>query len=71
MVMKLNNAFNAALQPPGIRDRMTTGGWTPVGGTAERFAAHIRTKVERRARVVESANVRVDSVSICPQVRGN
>jgi tripartite-type tricarboxylate transporter receptor subunit TctC len=69
MVMKLNSAFNAALHSPGIRDRMTTGGWIPVGGTVERFAAHTRTKVERRARVVESANARVDSVSFRPRVR--
>lgn len=71
MVMKLNSAFNAALHPPGIRDRMTTGDCTAVGGTAERFAAHTRTKVERRARVVESANVRVDSVSFSARGRGN
>jgi tripartite-type tricarboxylate transporter receptor subunit TctC len=60
LVMKLNNAFNAALQTPEIRERMTSSGWTLVGGTQEQFAAHTQAEVQRWARVVKSANVRVD-----------
>ena len=71
MVVKLNSAFNAALADPGIRDRMTTGGGTLAGETPEQFAAHTQAELQRWARVVNSASVRVDSVSICPRVRGN
>jgi len=60
IVMKLNNAFNAALQTAEIRERMTSSGWTLVGGTPEQFAAHTQAEVQRWARVVKSANVRVD-----------
>lgn len=60
MVAKLNAAFNEALRAPEIRDRLTTQGWTVTGGTPEQFAAHTQTELERWARVVKSANVRID-----------
>jgi tripartite-type tricarboxylate transporter receptor subunit TctC len=60
MVMKLNGAFNEALQTAEIRNRLSGGGWTLVGGTPEQFAAHTKAEFERWARVVKSANVRVD-----------
>jgi tripartite-type tricarboxylate transporter receptor subunit TctC len=60
MVAKLNAAFNEALRTPEIRERLTTQGWTVVGGTPEQFAAHTQAELERWARVVKSANVRID-----------
>jgi len=60
MVAKLNAAFNEALRTPEIRERLTTQGWTVVGGTPEQFAAHTQAEFERWARVVKSANVRID-----------
>ena len=71
MAMKLNSAFNSALALPGIRDRMTTGGWTLAGGTPEQFATHTQAELQRWERVIKSASVRVDSVSNCPRVLGN
>jgi tripartite-type tricarboxylate transporter receptor subunit TctC len=60
ILMKLNRAFNEALQIPEVRDRLAGGGWTLVGGTPEQFAAHTKAEFERWARVVKAANVRVD-----------
>ena len=60
MVAKLNAAFNEALRAPEIRERLTNQGWTVVGGTPEQFAAHTQAELERWARVVKSANVRID-----------
>ena len=59
-VAKLNAAFNEALRAPEIRERLTTQGWTVTGGTPEQFAAHTQAELERWARVVKSANVRID-----------
>ena len=60
MVMKLNAAFNEALRTPSIRDQLVAQGWTPIGGTPERFGAFTQQELERWARVVKSANVRVE-----------
>lgn len=60
VLAKLNAAFNDALRTPEIRDRLTTQGWTVTGGSPETFAAHTRAEVERWARVVKAANVRID-----------
>jgi len=57
---KLNVAFNDALRTPEIRDRLASQGWTVVGGPADQLAAQTRNELERWARVVKSANVRID-----------
>jgi tripartite-type tricarboxylate transporter receptor subunit TctC len=58
--MKLNKAFNEALETPEIRNQLSGQGWTVVGGTPEQFAAHTQAELERWARVVKAANVRVE-----------
>ena len=60
MLAKLNAAFNEALRTPEIRERLASQGWTVVGGTPEQFSAHTQAELERWARVVKSANVRID-----------
>jgi len=60
ILMKLNKAFNEALQTPDIRNQLSGQGWTVVGGTPEQFAAHTQAEFDRWARVVKAANVRVE-----------
>ena len=60
MAAKLNARFNEALRTPEIQERLASQGWTVVGGTPEQFAAHTQAELERWARVVKSANVRID-----------
>ena len=59
-VLKLNAAFNEALRTPEIRDQLTSQGWTVTGGTPEQFAAFAQAELERWAKVVKAANVRVE-----------
>jgi tripartite-type tricarboxylate transporter receptor subunit TctC len=60
ILAKLNAAFNEALRTSEIRERLTAQGWTVTGGTPEQFATHTQAELERWARVVKSANVRID-----------
>ncbi|MBI3371480.1 MAG: tripartite tricarboxylate transporter substrate binding protein [Betaproteobacteria bacterium] len=60
MVMKLNSAFNEALRTPEIRSQLTAQGWSVTGGAPEQFAAHTQAELERWAKVVKAANVKVE-----------
>ena len=60
LVMKLNAAFNEALRAPDNREQLTAQGWTVTGGTPEQFAAFTQAELDRWAKVVKAANVRID-----------
>jgi len=60
IVTRLNGAFNEVLRLPEIRNQLVSQGWSPTGGTPEQFGAFTQAELERWARVVKSANVRVD-----------
>lgn len=60
LVGKLNAAFNEALRTPEIRDQLSSQGWTVTGGTPEQFANFTQAELDRWARVVKAANVRIE-----------
>ena len=60
LVMKLNAAFNEAMRTPEIREQLTQQGWTVTGGTPEQFSSFAQVELERWAKVVKAANVRIE-----------
>jgi tripartite-type tricarboxylate transporter receptor subunit TctC len=57
VVAKLNSEMNKALHLPDVRERLTTAGIEPVGGTPAQFAAFIQTEMLKWAKVAREAGV--------------
>jgi tripartite-type tricarboxylate transporter receptor subunit TctC len=60
VVAVLNRAVNDALADPEVRKRFAADGADSVGGTSAQFAAHIRAELDKWARTVKAANVKID-----------
>jgi tripartite-type tricarboxylate transporter receptor subunit TctC len=60
IVRKLNSEINRLLNMPDVRERLTTLGAEPTGGTPEQFAATIKADTARWAKVVKEAAIRID-----------
>jgi len=57
---KVNQAINAALNTPAFRDRLVAMGYTPLGGTPDRFAALLDEDIKKWAEVVKFSGATVD-----------
>jgi tripartite-type tricarboxylate transporter receptor subunit TctC len=60
VVNKLHLAFAAALNAPEIKDRMTTIGVEPVGGSKEDFKNYLTGERRKWAQVISTAKIKVD-----------
>lgn len=60
IVAKLNSESNRILQQPDVIKRFTAEGIEALGGTPDQFGNYIRAEIERWARVVREANIRLD-----------
>jgi tripartite-type tricarboxylate transporter receptor subunit TctC len=60
IVTKLNEALNRALKVPEVQERMAGLGLDPAGGTPESFGVFVREDIARWAKVIKTANVRVE-----------
>jgi len=59
-VARLHEAGRQALEDATLRERLDALGFTPIGGTPERFAALLRETVSRFAAVVSEAGIRAE-----------
>lgn len=57
---KLNEAINAGLASPEMKEKLVALGATPLGGTPEEFAKTIRTDTQRFAKFVSDAKIKLD-----------
>lgn len=60
IVARLNAEVNKVLQMPDVREKIATGGATPVGGSAEDFAAFVRADYGKWGRIVKDSGVKLE-----------
>jgi tripartite-type tricarboxylate transporter receptor subunit TctC len=60
IVQRLNTALNQAVQDSTVRERITSQGDEPGGGTAEELAALLKSDHARWGEVVRANNIRAD-----------
>ncbi len=60
VVTKLNAELNRVIASPAIRERWLALGIEPVGGTPERFTAHVKTETAKWADVIKRAGIKGD-----------
>lgn len=60
VVAKLNAELNRVIASPAIRERWLALGIEPVGGTPERFTAHVKTETAKWADVIKRAGIKGD-----------
>lgn len=61
IVTTLNREFVAALRQPDVRERMISNGLDPVGDSPQEFTAFVGNELEKWARVVKQANIRINA----------
>lgn len=59
IVARLNADINKVLQLPEVREKIANGGATPVGGSAEEFAAFLRADYAKWGRIVRESGVKL------------
>lgn len=57
VLLRLNEAINAALQEPAIVGQLRALGARPLGGPAGRMQAHLAAETRRWAAIIRSANI--------------
>ena len=60
VLAKLNAEIVRALKLAEIADKLSGAGVIVVAGTPEEFAEHIRTEMEKAAKVIKAANIKPD-----------
>jgi len=60
IVVRLNAELVKALEQPEVRNSLLAEGAEPVGGSPERFAAHILAEKERLGKLIRDAHIRLE-----------
>jgi tripartite-type tricarboxylate transporter receptor subunit TctC len=57
IVLRLNSAFNQALDDPAIRHRLTELGFLPVGGRPEAYSEVVAREIAKWRQVIKDSNI--------------
>jgi len=60
IVARLNAEVNKVLAMPDIREKISAGGATAVGGTSEEFAAFVRADYAKWGKIAKDANIKIE-----------
>lgn len=60
IVARLNAEINKVLAMPEVREKISAGGATAVGGSIEEFAAFVRADYAKWGRIARDANIRIE-----------
>jgi tripartite-type tricarboxylate transporter receptor subunit TctC len=60
VVARMNAEFNRALADPAARKIMDERGLEAIGGTPEKFGAHITSEIAKYEQIVKTANMKID-----------
>ena len=60
VVQRLNAEFMKALREPDLRQRLASQGAEPLTSTPDEFAAYLRAEIDKWAKVVKVAGMKVD-----------
>ena len=57
---RLNEAFNAVMAQPAVRDKLLSGGLAPVGGTPDAFARFVGDEIAKWTKIARDVGAHVD-----------
>jgi len=60
IVEKLNAEFNKALAAPDVKAKFASLGVDPIGGTTAQMTQYVKSDVERWAKIIKSANIKIE-----------
>ena len=61
IIGRLSGEIGRIVALPDYRERITTQGLDPVGGTPEQFAAIIKSDMAKFARIIKAANIKLEN----------
>ncbi len=60
LAQRLQREIAKILHSPDLKEHLANLGAEPVGNTPEQFAAHVKSELNKYARIVKTANIRVE-----------
>jgi len=60
VVERLNAEFNKALASPEVKAKFASLGVDPVGGSSAEFTQYVKADVERWAKIIKAANIKIE-----------
>jgi tripartite-type tricarboxylate transporter receptor subunit TctC len=60
IVERLNAEFNKALASPDVKAKFAQLGVDPVGGTSAQMTQYVKNDVERWAKIIKAANIKIE-----------